>query len=322
MVSGHSAAGLLRQAFRLDRDRMLVTEDPLSYGPVPSTTDLDAWRSVRERYLSELFNRPGEPPEDEYHPKGLDTERLLGADPVVVWLAGVLPEQLMLAQLVVLFEQLCLDETRLRVVQVEQPANVEVTWKISSISPDQLQRLSPKPQVPDADQLREIKRAWRAYTSSEPSDLATYVAEPGCLPFLHRAMRQLVYRYPHVQSGTSIWDERLLHYAQERGPRAMRVLGHTIGNNDTPDWIDDVYLFRRLVSLSAPAVTSPLLSATGDTERLRECKVELTPFGEAVLAGEANHVLENGIDDWIGGVHLTSESPITFRDGDTLVMPA
>lgn len=301
---------------------MLVTEDPLSYGPVPFTTDLDTWRAVRERYLSELFNRPGEPPEDEYHLVGLDTERLLGADPVVFWVAGVLPEQLMLARVVVLFEQLGLDESRLRVVQVEQPENVEVTWKIGSISADELQQLSPEPRELDPAQLREYKRAWRVYTSAEPADLATYVAEPGCLPVLHCAMRQLVYRYPDIRSGTSVWDERLLHYTQERGPRAVRVLGHTIGNNDTPDWIDDVYLFRRLVALSAGSLASPLVSATGDTETLRECRVELTPFGEAVLAKEANHVRENGIDDWIGGVHLTWDTLITFRDGDTLVMPS
>jgi hypothetical protein len=322
VVSGHSAAALLRQAFRFGRDRFLVTEDPLCYGPVPSTPELDAWRALREQYLSDLYNRPGEPPEDEYHPKGLETERLLGSDPVVVWVAGVLPEQLMLARVVVLFEQLGLDASRLRVVQVEQPEDVEVTWKIGSISPDQLQRLCPEPHELDADQLREFKRAWDVYTSREPSDLASYVAEQGCLPFLHRAMCQLVFRYPDIRSGTSVWDERLLHYTRERGPRALRVLGHTIGNNDTSDWIDDVYLFRRLLSLSRPTLASPLVSATGDTETLRECRVELTRFGEKVLAGEANQVRENGIDDWIGGVHPTSNGPTTFRDADTLVLPS
>ncbi len=54
---------------------------------------------------------------------------------------------------------------------------------------------------------------------------------------------------------------------------------------------------------------------------MRECEVNLTSFGQKVLAGEANHVQENGIDDWVGGVHLSAEGSITFREGDYLIHP-
>jgi len=322
VVSGYSAAGLLRQAFRLDRDQLLVSDDPLSYGPAPATDDLDSWRSTREEYLLQLYNSPGELPENDYHPKGLDTARLLGGNPVVVWTGGVLPEQLMLARVVVLFEQLGLNESELSVVQVEGSDEADFVRTIGGLRPEELQQRCPEPRELRPDELRELKRAWHVYTSSEPADLVSYVAEAGCLPILHHAMCHLVYRYPDIRSGTSIWDERLLHYTQERGPSATRVLGFTIGYNDTPDWIGDVYLFRRLAALAEPSLVVPLVSATGNTGKLRECRVEVTPFGQKVLAGEANHVRENGIDDWIGGVHLTSEAPITFREGDTLVLPA
>ncbi|MGA2346526.1 MAG: hypothetical protein ABSF93_11000, partial [Candidatus Sulfotelmatobacter sp.] len=32
--------------------------------------------------------------------------------------------------------------------------------------------------------------------------------------------------------------------------------------------------------------------------------LELTPMGLRVLAGKADHVALNGVDRWIGGVHL------------------
>ena len=51
-----------------------------------------------------------------------------------------------------------------------------------------------------------------------------------------------------------------------------------------------------------------------------DCEVELTSFGEEVSAGNTNNVYENGIDDWIGGVHLTDEGYVTFRSGDSLVL--
>jgi len=36
--------------------------------------------------------------------------------------------------------------------------------------------------------------------------------------------------------------------------------------------------------------------------------VRLTAMGERVLAGQEDHVRLNGIDRWIGGVHLTGDS--------------
>jgi hypothetical protein len=31
-------------------------------------------------------------------------------------------------------------------------------------------------------------------------------------------------------------------------------------------------------------------------------------------------VRENGIDDWIGGVHLNDNEPVTFRNGGVLTL--
>jgi hypothetical protein len=37
--------------------------------------------------------------------------------------------------------------------------------------------------------------------------------------------------------------------------------------------------------------------------------VALTPFGREVLAGRADHAHVNGVDRWIGGVHLRGREP-------------
>lgn len=50
-------------------------------------------------------------------------------------------------------------------------------------------------------------------------------------------------------------------------------------------------------------------------------EVKLTALGRQVLAGEANQAQVNGIDDWIGGVHLCAEKGVTFREGDLLILP-
>jgi hypothetical protein len=61
------------------------------------------------------------------------------------------------------------------------------------------------------------------------------------------------------------------------------------------------------------------VTLSGDTKRLRETKVRLTQYGEAVLAGKGNAVEWNGIDDWVAGVHLNSRNGrVWFRREQTL----
>ena len=143
------------------------------------------------------------------------------------------------------------------------------------------------------------------------------------MPNLHHAMCDLVYRYPDMRSGLGVWDERLLLQTTENGPRAVRVVGATmvwyIG--DTLDICGDGLLYDRLIGMSDAALPSPLIEATGDTRDMRKCSIALTPFGNKALNGKANNVFENGIDEWIGGVHLTGKLGITYRDGNKLILP-
>ena len=58
------------------------------------------------------------------------------------------------------------------------------------------------------------------------------------------------------------------------------------------------------------AVCEAPLLAIGDRQRPPgDRTVRLTAMGERVLAGQEDHVRLNGIDRWIGGVHLTGGSP-------------
>jgi hypothetical protein len=58
----------------------------------------------------------------------------------------------------------------------------------------------------------------------------------------------------------------------------------------------------------------------GDQKQMRASEVQLTDFGRAVLSGNANVVAENGIDDGIGGVHLSGNQLPAQRDGIELIV--
>ncbi len=128
-------------------------------------------------------------------------------------------------------------------------------------------------------------------------------------------------RYPAAEAGLSYWDRVILVNCAQYGPKAARILGYTIAHNrDYADRPDDLYLFGRIKRLGNCRLAHPLLDLTGDLSEIRSTEAATTETGRKVLAGKANHVDLNGIDDWVGGVHLKarSGSPWLF-DGQTLV---
>ena len=185
-----------------------------------------------------------------------------------------------------------------------------------------------------ASQLDELRRAWRVYTSDDPPDLAGYAAGTSVLPFLHEALAELLLRYPDRRTGLGIIDESLLRTVKRRGGPALRVAGETAAFNDSADRWHFFYVFYRLLRMADPK--TPLVTLTGRTKfefaipppqrvtvmhkMICDGEVRLTRLGEAVLAGELNAVQENGIDDWIGGVHLTDADRPPFREGRTLLL--
>jgi hypothetical protein len=98
------------------------------------------------------------------------------------------------------------------------------------------------------------------------------------------------------------------------------VVGFTMGYGFDADLVGDLYLFSRLLQLGNADLPHPLLKLSGDPDNVRSWEVVLTETGEAVLAGRANAVELNGIDDWVLGVHLDSRhGAVWYHKEGTLI---
>jgi hypothetical protein len=320
IVNGDSPGGCLRVGLRLSRDQVLVSEDPLSSGPAPATADLGVWRSIREKYIRELLKSYW--PNfsfDEYADHGLlmNAEHLGREKAIVAWAGLGLQDQLLLAWVVFLFDRLSLDISKLLVVQFDRLPSGQEVFSIGELPPETLRAHHPVPRRLDFQEAEELRRLWKVYTSDEPAVLSNYAAGSSPMPITHRAVSRLLYRYPDVRSGLGVWDERLLCNTAKNGPKALRVIGHTMAS-ESLDRQGDPYLLHRLTALAS--CRSPLVSLSGNPVELRDCEAELTSVGADVLAGKVNNVHQNGIDDWVGGVHLTDKGRVTFRSGDSLIL--
>jgi hypothetical protein len=183
-------------------------------------------------------------------------------------------------------------------------------------------RAAPEPVLLTPAAEDEAVRAWNAVTAPTPDALQAFLAESRpALPLLGRALRALVHHYPDRETGISAWDRVLLQQVPEVGPRAVRVIGHTMAEDlPFPEWASDPYLFWRLRRLGDPALARPLVTLAGTVDDMRQTEMSLTADGEAVLAGRGHFVEWNGIDDHVAGVHVRSATgDLWYRDGERLV---
>ena len=123
------------------------------------------------------------------------------------------------------------------------------------------------------------------------------------LPFLRQALLRLLAEYPDVRDGTSLTEHRVLQAIESSPLQAVRVF-RAVQRMEARVFMGDVTLFARLRTMAT--ARQPLISAPSEArlEEWRHASVSITPAGTAVLRGATDAVALNGLDRWIGGVHL------------------
>jgi hypothetical protein len=319
VTNGDAAAGGLLVGLGCGRAAILVSRDVLSCGPLPALGAFDDWRRQRDRFWAGLVADAGTPEPLAVDPGSsrdlLDNLRALAeADTVTVWVGRALSDQLTLALLVQLAARAGADSARLRVVQFGD----EVIG-MGALRPEQI-AAHPAARPLARAELAALEAAWAAVTAPDPGALLAFLGTAP--PSLGPAFERLLHRYPDAGSGLSRWDAELLAHVEPQGTEAFTVLARTLADNVRElDCVGDTYLAWRLARLADPRQPFPALAIDGPLASGRRNRhVRLTAPGLDVRAGRRNHVALNGIDDWVGGVHLQSSAGrFWFRRGDTLV---
>jgi Domain of unknown function (DUF1835) len=320
IVLGDSAAQTFRRAFD-PSDSPLIDQDVLSCGPTPATCDLAAWQNVRERYWRNLV--PGDADEHVHSPFNVvgNAHRLKEGEPVYVWAATSLSEQLFVAFVIHLADAVGADVKRISLVQFEQLRGRDA--RVMGIGELQIEQMAehPEPMQLSDETLTDYRIAWAALTSEDPVLLQTFTNDrPNANRWLIQAMPLMLRRFPDRTSGLTYWDRVLLEKVRDHAPNTPLVIGAALGHDwRDPDLTGDRYLFGRLLRLGDARLPKPLVTLTGEKPDMREMKVDLTPFGADVLDGIATNYPTNPIDEWAAGVKLSSaDGALWFRDGDKL----
>jgi hypothetical protein len=322
IAPGSSAGGCLKQALNPKPGTLLASQDSLSCGPLLAFDSLQQWHDMRVQYWRSIDEGSAEllEPELDVIP---NTDALRAAESIVLWIGTGTDEQLLLVWTVQALRVLQIPLTRLRVVQFgREPTKGFEVVGLGVLDPAQV-RAHPPPATLTEENIAEIDRAWAAVTAPVPGALLAFIADDqrSVLPYLRRALKAIVFRFPDLTTGLNCWEDLLLRYVGEKGRSVARVIGYTITHDmERPNWVGDVYLFARLRHLADPRLPHPFLTLGGSKISMRGSEVAVTDVGIKALRGGANFVALNGVEEWIGGVHLQStEGKVWFRSGEMLV---
>jgi Domain of unknown function (DUF1835) len=282
-------------------ERIVPWRDMLHEGPVPDVPDGEL-RRVRAAFLAD---------HEIDHALALrlfeERDRALADNrdgSFVLWFEADLYDQLQIIQILAGLAALEVDPRRISLICIGEYPGIAHFAGLGQLEPEQLLPLPASAGLelgPAA--LRLATDAWAAFRAPEPSGLdAIARAHSPELRFLADAFDRLGREYPSTRDGLALTERRILAAAAE-GHATAGAIFLRLGERETRPFLGDSWAFAMMERLARAA--TPLLAPAPAGRVTFETPLELTPPGRAVLAGDVDHVALNGIDRWIGGVHLS-----------------
>jgi Domain of unknown function (DUF1835) len=226
---------------------------------------------------------------------------------IVLWYEHDLFDQLLLAWLIDALTVAGVDYRQIRLVVVGDHPEVERFHGLGQLSAGQLAALLPS-RLPLTDAQRDAALAsWRAVCGPDPSDLERMAGVADCpLPWMPGALARLLEEFPATDDGLSRTERQGLGAVADGAPTLAAAFRRS-SEQEERLFLGDLPFAEAMNGLARGA--APLLIVDGvDRHSLRRAAA-VTDAGSAVLAGAADHAALNGVDRWIGGVHLSGRAP-------------
>ncbi len=318
LICGDSTRGSLRQAFHLKKGSIVTCRDNLALGRQTLTPSYAEWHKARKEALADIYG-------DEYielfedgdsSPCFENFELLHNDCPILIWADGLLATQMMIAFMCNHLITNTRPADRLHILRYSQPTAGFTFAGLPWIWPDELKRQRPETQHLSPQEVEAYQRIWLLFISSKPADHLALATDDDIKALASSATAPLIRRYPSKASGFTGVETELVEAALKHEPTTVRIVAEVMGYNETPDSFGDLFLYNRLLDMGADNLAHPLFrfEFSGNKRHMRACKTHVLPIAHEILAGRKNMVALNGIDQWIGGVHLTPDNVVWRED--------
>jgi RNA polymerase sigma factor (sigma-70 family) len=286
-----------------------VWADVLHEGPVPGDLDDDQFRAVRTRFLSAMDDWvSAEEGAAMYRAWDERLATFTEYDEVVLWFEHDLFDQLILIRHLDWFARRKFGRTMLSLICIGEFPGLEGFAGLGELSPDQLASLLGTRQRVTVRQTELGRAAWRAFTSSDPTSIERVLErDTSALPFLAGALARFLEEYPAVGTGLPRTERQILDGLM-RGIKKPADLFLDSQKLEERVFMGDATFWTRLEALARGP--RPLVRLRGRPTRqaFPNGEIQLTDDGRRVAAGEADWIALDGIDRWLGGVHLVGHT--------------
>jgi hypothetical protein len=273
---------------------VVAWQDVLHEGPVPAGLTLEELRPVRARLLAKLSSRPESLILAQLEKRDRALVNFQDWDEVVLWFEHDLYDQLQLIQILNWFAGRDPGRTPLYLINVDH--------YLGPMRPAELLALYPNRARVTSAQTELASRAWSAFSSPDPRLLTCLIEEPTSeLPYLAGALERHLEQFPSVENGLSRTERQILEITAS-GVTQSGAIFRADRDREERVFMGDLVFSTYIQGLANARV--PLLHFVDPKSPFWEGSVEVTQEGCAVLRGEADHIELNGIDRWLGGVHL------------------
>ncbi|MFN0159056.1 MAG: hypothetical protein ACKVRP_13415 [Bacteroidota bacterium] len=313
ILNGDAAAELVRHS---DVGGVVVPwRESLMTGPTPEGLPLTQWIDIRTKHLSEAYEADPDHCRYDLQRQIESLHSFIDHEEVILWFDRDLFCQVNLWYLLHWFSTRKHESVRLSIVGLEKHPDLHLQSGIGSLDSKSMRAFfDQRTPLTDAH-LALGSRAWIAYCSPDPMTLERAVDfNTSALPFVKDVLLRHLERFPSTRNGLGRIENRILELLST-GCVSFNEVYEGISNNDT-DGLGDYQCWAELKRLAGGA--TPALKMVGleketfplRSGRFREASFQLTHFGKALFKREADWIEINGIDHWLGGVHLNRKNGI------------
>ncbi|WP_142849264.1 hypothetical protein [Telmatospirillum sp. J64-1] len=266
--------------------------DPVCEGPLPQGVEGREWHSLRARFIARRYGADEAEIAAMLAAEQAELEASVDQEEVVLWFEHDLFDQAILVRLLSWFARHPCN--RLSLVCIGKHPAVPRFLGLEQLSPEQLRALFPQRKAVTTAQFILGQVAWNALRSPDPRRVVALLDQDlSALPFLEAALERHLAEFPDA-TGLGLTAALTLQAIAE-GCAKEEDCFQAVQDKEGAPYLGFAMWRAHLYDLMNGRQAAVVRRGEGLT---------LTPFGESLLAGEADWIAANGIDRWIGGVHL------------------
>jgi len=321
ITNGDSVVSVLKQSSV--QGELLPWRDPMHHGPFPANLDLDACSDIRADYLAGNATNADSIRRD-FQTRNDRLRTAIQYDEVVLWFEHDLLDQLQILQLLDWFSKIDLTTTALSMICIDHFPELPDFRGLGQLNGEQLEGLLPTRAPVTKDQLQLAATAWDCFRSENPERLENILhTDTSALPFLHKAIQRHLREYPWTHDGLTLTERQILQLVSSgvSNPGKLFVMNMEL---ESVLYIGDWSTYRIIASLCN--MKTPLLHCAPHSsfcyppehdvaqDAFRQQRLSISDAGHKVLAGESNARSLVKRNEWLGGVHISSDQPMWMWD--------